>query len=316
MKAEGVAKSKYLKLWDILRQETDEQHPMSTPDLIARLEACGISCDRRTLYRNIEELNENGYEILVKKGKSNGYYVEDRSFDIPEIQILMDAVQAASFITDKKTPILIDKIAQLAGSQRAEVLKSNIVQFGTVKGSNESIYYSVNEISQAIIEKRKIGFYYFDFDIHHKRKYRMRTSNPNQQRWYIVNPVATVFHDDKYYLFCYNDYHGNIVQYRVDRMEQVKMLDDEITPSKEASDFDLSKHQRSLVGMYRGKVERVHFIGEKGIVDAVFDKFGESVKIYEHDADTISFTVDVQVSSPFLAWVIGFGESLKVTSPE
>lgn len=85
---------------------------------------------------------------------------------------------------------------------------------------------------------------------------------------------------------------------------------------KEASDFDLSKHQRSLVGMYRGKVERVHFIGEKGIVDAVFDKFGESVKIYEHDADTISFTVDVQVSSPFLAWVIGFGESLKVTSPQ
>ena len=104
MKAESVSKIKYLKIWDILRQETDEQHPMSTPDLIARLEACGISCDRRTLYRNIEELNENGYEILVKKGKSNGYYVEDRSFDIPEIQILMDAVQAASFITDKETP--------------------------------------------------------------------------------------------------------------------------------------------------------------------------------------------------------------------
>lgn len=151
MKTESVSKIKYLKIWDILRQETDEQHPISTPDLIARLEACGIACDRRTLYRNIEELNENGYEILVKKGKPNGYYVEDRSFDIPEIQILMDAVQAASFITDKKTPVLIDKIAQLAGSQRAEVLKSNIVQFGTVKGSNESIYYSVNEISQAII---------------------------------------------------------------------------------------------------------------------------------------------------------------------
>lgn len=316
MKTESVSKIKYLKLWDILRQETDEQHPMSTTDIIARLAALGISCDRRTLYRNIDELNEYGFEILKRKGNPNGYYVEDRSFEVPELQILMDAVSAASFITDKKTPVLIDKIAQLAGSQRAELLKNNIVQFGTVKGSNESIYYSVNEISQAIIAKRKIGFYYFNYDIHHNRKYRMRTSKPDEQRWYIVNPVATVFHDDKYYLFCYNDYHGNIVQYRVDRMEQVKMLDDEITPSKEASDFDLSKHQRSLVGMYRGKVERVHFIGEKGIVDAVFDKFGESVKIYEHDADTISFAVDVQVSSPFLAWVIGFGESLKVTSPQ
>lgn len=143
MKTESVSKIKYLKLWDILRQETDEQHPMSTTDIIARLAACGISCDRRTLYRNIDELNEYGFEILKRKGNPNGYYVEDRSFDIPEIQILMDAVSAASFITDKKTPVLIDKIAQLAGSQRAEVLKSHIVQFGTVKGSNESIYYSV-----------------------------------------------------------------------------------------------------------------------------------------------------------------------------
>lgn len=235
MKTESVSKIKYLKLWDILRQETDEQHPMSTTDIIARLAALGISCDRRTLYRNIDELNEYGFEILKRKGNPNGYYVEDRSFEVPELQILMDAVSAASFITDKKTPVLIDKIAQLAGSQRAELLKNNIVQFGTVKGSNESIYYSVNEISQAIIAKRKIGFYYFNYDIHHNRKYRMRTSKPDEQRWYVVNPVATVFHDDKYYLFCYNDYHGNIVQYRVDRMEQVKMLDDEITPSKEAS---------------------------------------------------------------------------------
>lgn len=210
MAADSGTKIKYLLIWDILRQETDEEHPMSTPELISRLELRGISCDRRTLYRNIEELNDNGYEILVKRGKTNEYFVADRSFDIPEIQILMDAVQAASFITEKKTPELIDKIAQLAGSQKAEVLKSNIVQFGTVKGSNESIYYSVNEISQAIINKRKIGFYYFDYDLRHNRKYRMRTSKPDEQRWYIVNPVATVFHDDKYYLFCYNDYHGNI----------------------------------------------------------------------------------------------------------
>lgn len=318
MSKESASKIKYLKIWDILSHETDADHPMTTLELIARLEDIGITCDRRTLYRNIQELNENGYEILSKKTKGhyNEYYVEDRSFDIPEVLILMDAVQAASFITEKKTPELVDKIAQLAGSQRAEVLKRNIVKFGTVKGSNESIYYSVNEISQAIIKKRKIGFFYFDYDTRHERKYRMRTSVPGEKRWYVVNPLSTVFHDDKYYLFCYNDYHGNIVQYRVDRMDQVKMLDEKISPNKERPDFDLAKHQRSLVGMFSGQTERVHFIGEKGIVDAIFDKFGEKVKIHELDADKIEFEVDVQVSNPFLAWVCGFGESLKITSPQ
>ena len=318
MSKDSASKIKYLKIWDILSHETDADHPMTTPELIARLEDLGITCDRRTLYRNIEELNENGYEILSKKakGRYTEYYVEDRSFDIPEIRILMDAVQAASFITEKKTPILVNKVAQLAGTKRAEVLKRNIVKFGTVKGSNENIYYSVDAISQAIMSKHKIGFYYFDYDARHERKYRMRTSVPGEKRWYVVNPVATVFHDDKYYLFCYNDYHGNIVQYRVDRMDNVTMLEERIAPNKERPDFDLSRHQRSLVGMFGGQTERVHFIGEKGIVDAVYDKFGEKVKIHERDADTIEFAVDVQVSNPFLSWVCGFGKSIKVVSPQ
>ena len=199
MSAESVSKIKYLKLWDILRQETDEEHPISTPDLLARLEECGIKCDRRTLYRNIEELNESGYEVLTKVGKPNGYYVVDRSFDIPEIHILMDAVQAAGFITEKKTKELVDKIAKLAGNKAAEVLKQNIVNFETVKSTNESIYYSVNEIATAINEGLKITFQYFDYNAQGKKVYRMRKSNPAERKTYKVNPLSTVFSSDKYY---------------------------------------------------------------------------------------------------------------------
>lgn len=316
MVTDSVSRIKYLKIWDILRRETDEDHPMSTATLIAKLAECGIACDRRTLYRNIEELNENGYEILSNRGRSNEYFVVDRSFDLPELQILMDAVQAASFITEKKTPVLIDKIAQLAGAQRAEVLKNNIVQFGTVKGTNENIYYSVNEIAQAITQKRKVGFYYFDYDVKHQRQYRMRMSVPGEKRWYIVNPVATVFKDDKYYLFCYNDYHGKMAQYRVDKMDEVRMLDEKITPSKESADFDLSKHQRSLMSMFGGETERVTFVGSVGVLDAVYDKFGDGIKIREKGDDKIEFSVEVQISNPFLSWVCGFGETLKVIAPQ
>ena len=316
MKTDSVSKIKYLKIWEILNRETDEEHPMSTATLIDKLAKVGISCDRRTLYRNIEELNQFGYEILCNRGKSNEYYVLDRSFDLPELQILMDAVQAASFITEKKTPVLIDKIAQLAGAQKAEVLKHNIVQFGTVKGTNESIYYLVNEIAQAIINKHKIGFYYFDYDIKHQRKYRTRTNSPNEKRWYVVNPIATVFKDDKYYLFCYNDYHGNIVQYRVDKMDEVRMLDEVIVPSKAKSALDLVKHKKSLIGMFGGQTENVTFEGSITILDAIYDKFGDDINIREKEENLIEFSVEIQVSEPFFAWVCGFGEKLKVTAPQ
>ena len=312
----SISKIKYLKIWEILSRETDEDNPMSTTTLIEKLAVAGISCDRRTLYRNIEELNHFGYEILNYRGRRNEYYVLDRSFDLPELQILMDAVQAASFITEKKTPVLIDKIAQLAGTQKAEVLKHNIVQFGTVKGTNESIYYSVNEIAQAITNRRKVGFYYFDYDIKHQRQYRMRTSVPGERRWYVVNPVATIFKDDKYYLFCYNDYHGNVVQYRVDKMDEVRMLDEDIVPSKEKDDFDLIKHQRSLISMFGGETEEVTFESSISVLDAIYDKFGDGIDIRTKGDGKIEFSVEVQISNPFLAWVCGFGETLKVTAPQ
>ena len=312
---DNIRKVKLLKIWDILSRETDEDHPMPTQVLIKKLAASGLACDRRTLYSDIKVLNDFGYEILCNRGISNEYYVADRTFNIPELQILIDAVQAASFITEKKTPELIDKIAQLAGNQRAEVLKRNIVQFGTVKGSNESIYYSISEIAQAINSQKKIAFYYFDYELHYKRKYRMRKSNPSEQKRYIVNPVATVFRDDKYYLYCYDDFYKTISQYRVDRMDRVEMLEEEKTPIKEFVDFDLSKHQLSLVGMFSGKKEKVTFEFDKSVLGAIYDKFGRGVNVVELENGKLKCTVEVQISNPLYAWVCGFGNKLKVISP-
>ncbi len=322
MEAESVSKIKYLKLWEVLSTETDEDHPMTTPELIKKLESFGIRCDRRTLYRNIQELNDNGYEILTKRTKSydnapcNGYYVEDRSFDVPEVVILMNAVEAASFITAKKTPSLVDKIANLAGSRRGEVLKRDIVRYGTVKGTNEHIYYSINEISQAIISKKKIEFNYFDWDVGNTRRYRMDPANPQERRKYVVNPLATVFHDDKYYLFCYGDSYGNVVQYRVDRMDSVKMLGEDIAQSDEMADFDLARHQRSLVGMFGGEPRTVKLVGTSATIDSVYDKLGTDVKARRIGEDKVEFIAEVQISKPFISWICGFGSALKITSPE
>lgn len=166
MKPEKAFRIRLVKILEILRQDTDEDNPMPTNTLIKKLAEQGIECDRRTLYRDIQVLNEYGYEVLRTRAISNEYYIVDRSFDIPELRILLDAVQAASFITPKKTEVLIDKIADLAGSHRAEVLKKNIMRFNITKHTNEAIYYNVNEIERAIMEGKKVSFFYFDYNAH------------------------------------------------------------------------------------------------------------------------------------------------------
>ena len=153
-----------LKIWEILNQETDEDNPMPSTVLLKKLDDMEIPCDRRTLYKYIDVLNEWGYEIKSNRSKNNEYWVIDRRFDMPELHIMLDAVQAASFIPEGKTAELVKKIASLAGSRKGEVLRSNIVAFNTTKNTNEAIYYSVNEIITAIRKKKQIIFYYFDYD--------------------------------------------------------------------------------------------------------------------------------------------------------
>lgn len=309
MEKENVKRVRLLRIWEILKQETDEDHPMSSLVLLEKLKEGGIECDRRTLYSDIKVLNDFGYEILCNRKTTNEYYVVDRDFDIPEIHILMDAVQAASFITERKTEDLVDKIANLAGSQRAEVMKQNIVKFNTTKGSNENIYYSVNELATAINNRKKVTFQYFDYDEKHKKVYRKEGLN------YLVNPVATVFSDDKYYLVCYDDKHGNLASYRVDRMENVAITGEDINETKESKKFDVGRHRTQAFGMYAGETEAVRFEADKSILDPIFDAFGEDVKIISIGDNKVTFSAEVQLSPMFFSWCCTFGNRLRITSP-
>ena len=195
MAQDNYRKIKLLKLLELLRLDTDEQHPMTTNQICARLDAMDIICDRRTLSKDIALLNEQGYEVMdTYVGHEKGYYVEDRNFSIPELKILMDAVQAASFITEKKTAELVEKIAALGGSHRAEILKSNIVNFKTAKHSNEHIFYNVDALEQAIDRQKKILFRYFDLNEYGEKVYR------REGHRYVVEPIALVFNEDNYYM--------------------------------------------------------------------------------------------------------------------
>ena len=310
MPVEKGQRLKLLKIWEILRQETDEAHPMSSVELLKRLEDAGFKCDRRTLYADIQALNESGYKVNCVRRKTNEYFVEHREFSMAEIQILMDAVQAASFVTEEKTKLLVDKIAELAGSRKAEANKKNVVAFNTVKSHNEDVFGTVAIITQALEQGKKIEYLYFDYDTSKRRIYR------KENKVYKVNPVATIFSDDKYYLLCYDDEHGNPSHYRIDRMAEVKVSSEDITPSKISELCAIQKHKRQLFRMFTGEECEVSFEADNSLIDTVLDKFGFDTRLSVCGENAFSFSATVQLSPVFLGWCCSFGDRLRVTGPE
>lgn len=309
MGKENFSKIKLLTIWEILNRDSDENCPMSTNQILEKLKVKGIDCDRRTLYADIAALNSFGYEVLCTKGQhSNLYCVVDRSFDVPELHILMDAVQAAGFITEKKTAELVDKIAALGGSNHAELLKTNLVHFNTTKHSNENIYYNVYAIGEAILSGKKVSFLYFDYDERGGRVFRKEGCR------YIVNPVATVFSNDNYYLLCYHDKHENAASYRVDRMTEVKVESEDINKAKRPKNLDVSAHRKQAFSMYAGETVRVRLQAEKSLIDVLMDKFGEGLHLISY-GDCVQFETDVQISPNFFGWCLSFGKKLKIVSP-
>lgn len=307
---DNLNRIRLLRIWEILNRETDEEHPMGTETLRQKLLEGGIDVHRSTLYEDIKLLNESGYEIMTRRGRSNQYYVMDRKFSNPEVHILMDAVQAASFITEKKTVELVDKIAHLAGSQKAIVLKKNIVQFNTTKSNNENIYYSVSEIVTAINNRQKILFRYFDYDNNHNRVYR------RDGHRYAVSPFATIFSDGHYYLVIYDDRHNKMVHYRIDRMENVTLLNELAVMPPEEMAFDVGSYKKQLFGMFSGESTNVTIEMSKHLIDVIFDLFGEKTNILSVGEGKIRFSAEVQISDLFFGWCCSFGENLKIIAPQ
>lgn len=308
---DNYRKIKLLKLLELLRLDTDEQHPMTTNQICSRLDEMGIICDRRTLSKDIALLNEQGYEVMdTPVGHEKGYYVEDRSFTIPELKILMDAVQAASFITEKKTTELLEKLAVLSGSHRAEVLKGNIVNFKTTKHSNEQIFYNVDALEQAIDLQKKVLFRYFDLNEHGEKVYR------RDGHRYVVEPIALVFNEDNYYMLCYSSRHQKTSTYRVDRMESVVVLEDEITDTAVALKAEIGPYTEQVFKMYAGEAVDIVIEFNDNLIGVVFDKFGEETKMMRCGDHKCVATVKVQISPVFWGWLFQFAGEMKLLSPE
>lgn len=267
-------KIKLLVLWDILQKNTDEERSMTTQEIITALEKQDIAVSRKTLYEDIELLNEYGYEVLCKKGRSNSYYVIDRKFERSEVQVLLSAVGSAKSLSNKKTIALMQKLYELLGATEAEQLQEIISV--AYKHNNERVYYSIDAITTALLEKKKLSFCYFDYGIGGKRIYRKDKAR------YEVNPLGLVYSEDKLYLVCYHDKYGNAANYRLDRMDEVRTEQTNITPNASFDNFDIATYKREQFGMYVGKETTVELVFSQDLLEVAIDRFGESNKPQEY----------------------------------
>lgn len=310
MARENCQKIKLLKLYELLRQETDDQHPLTTMNIIDRLAGMGISCERRTVAKDMAILNDQGYEVMsCWVGKEKAYYIDDRSFSIPELKVLIDAVQAASFITDKKTAELIDKIANLGGSHRADILKGNMVCFNTRKHSNECIYYNIGYLEDAILQQKKVIFTYFDLNENGERVYR------RDGHHYVVEPIGLVFNEDNYYLMVYSSRHNGTASYRVDRMDHVEIIDEQVCEKAVALRESVECFTEQAFKMYGGQPVAVTLQFNHKLMGAIYDKFGENTKMCRINEDSCEATVNVQISPTFWGWIFQFGNLMSITAP-
>lgn len=310
MKGDNHQKIKLLKLMELLQQETDENHPITTSEICRRLGEMGISCERRTVGKDMKLLRQQGYEIMSElKGHENSYWIADRSFELPELKILMDAVQAAIFIPEDKTEQLVTKIAALGGSHKAELLQGNIIRFNTRKHTNHSIFYNIQAIEEAIQQKKKVSFRYFDLDENLEKAYRMEGGR------YHAEPVSLIYDDNNYYMLSFSKKYGHMINYRVDHMDQVGVEDEAI--SEEAMNRINSAEALIEEGfrMYLGETKAVTLQFHDKVIGWLYDKFGEKLQIWRIGPNLCETQVNVQISPPFWSWLFMMQDDLTLVGP-
>ena len=303
-------KLKLLYLADILLSETDEDHPLTLREIISKLKGFDISADRKTLYQDFEVLREYGYDIISeKRGRSCCYFLGERSFELPELKLLVDSVQSAKFITDKKSGALIKKLESLTSRHLAKQLNRQVVISGRVKTMNESIYYNVDRLHEAINRDRQITFNYFQWNI--KKEQELR----HDGKLYKVSPWGLMWDDENYYLVAYDAEEEIIKHFRVDKMLRITISEDKRKGKSCFKDFDLPKYTKSIFGMFGGAPERVTFEAADHMAGVMIDRFGKDLTIIPSGKDRFKASVNVLVSPQFLAWMISLGRDVRITAP-
>ena len=302
-------KLKLLYIIKLLTENTDENHPASTADIIAYLESNGIHSERKSIYDDMEKLCDFGYDIIqVRSRLGGGYYMASRDFELAELKLLVDAVQSSRFITTRKSRALIKKLEQMAGKHDAGKLQRQVYVAGRIKTENESIYYNIDNIHRAIQENRQIAFQYLDWNL-------KKELAPREESRKRVSPWALIWREENYYLAAYDSEDSIIKHYRVDKMGQVRVLKEAREGMDQFEGMDPAVYTNQTFGMFSGEEETVTLQFPNRLVGVVLDRFGRDADIRPMTDRVFRIRVKVAVSGQFFGWLAGIGREAVVVSP-
>lgn len=313
MAARNGQKLKLLYLIEILKSETDEDHPLSATEICDRLNAKGITAERKAIYDDVQKLIDFGYDIIKTRVPKSGFFLASREFEIPEIYLLTDAVRTAKFISPKKTRELVSKLDNMLSHYQAKKRERAIFVNNMGKCANEEIYYTIDTIDTAITNRKKIAF-----------KYGIRALNDNREivtvyKDRIVSPYAMTWQDDHYYLICNYEKYDNLLHLRIDRMRSVSVTDKNIRPYTEVSEytdvFDIADYTKKLFGMHAGVQEDVELRCSKKYIEQIADRFSENIFIRNVTDTHFDITVKAVVSEALATWIMNYGDGVEVLAP-
>lgn len=304
-------KFKLYRLAQIMLERTDEDHYISMPEIMAALAEYDVTADRKSIYNDLRDLSVLGVEVEGEPiGNRYHYHVVNRSFELPELKLLVDAIQSSKFITEKKSNALIKKLETLVSKYDAQKLQRQVYVSGRIKTMNESIYYTVDAIHHAISENKKIKFQYFQWNV--KKEMELRHNGA----WYHISPWGLSWDDENYYLVGYDSDAGMIKHYRVDKMLHIKMSDEAREGKEHFKKLDMADYAKKSFGMFGGKEQTVKLLVHNKLAGVIIDRFGKDVMMIPVDEEHYNVNVDVHVSRQFLGWVFSLGEDIRIVGPD
>lgn len=302
-------KLKLLYIKKMLEEKTDENHVISTQQIIDELANYGIKAERKSIYSDIDMLMRFGMDIVLRKERPAGYYLASRDFELPELKLLVDAVQTSKFITEKKTRELIKKLEGMASQYDGSLLQRQVIVTDRIKSMNESIYYNVDVIHQAISNNVKMKFKYVEWTAAKQTKYKRDGEE------YVVSPWALTWSEENYYMIGFDSKNGKVKHYRVDKMHKPAITSEERDGKDNFKNFDMAKFSKQTFGMFSGTEKVLSLECEQDIIGVIIDRFGPDTAI-RIDKNKCRARVTVNVSTPFYGWLCTLGDKVKIVEPQ
>lgn len=302
-------KAKLLLIAKYLLEDSDELHPLSMGQILAYLQRRGVEAERKSIYDDLDTLRQFGWDIVTRKGQSGGYFLSQRRFELAELKLLVDAVQASRFITQRKTAQLIRKLSALASSHQSAQLRRQVFSADRVKSMNESIYYNVDALHQTISSERQVEFRYFDYTVSKERRFRRNGG------LYRVSPYALIWDNQRYYLLGWDGDAAAFKHYRVDRMVEIRESSQKREGEAAFAQLDMDRYVQQTFDMFGGQPALVNLEFDESMAGVVIDRFGKDTIIISSGQDSFTVDVKVAVSPRFYAWVAGLGGACRILGP-